>query len=1526
MRIWALLLLFATVSPGPPSAPMPPHRSEEIQSPSPLLAFGDAIPDLLLELVNEQIRGKLIPAGFSYEAPSTVLLDDVVLEGPQGEEIARAKRIAVDVQLRPLFSGNVILDRVSVSKVDLSLRHEGGKLNLIEAFSSKKKSAASKEKKESGQREIRIDAISLAEGNLKFSHENGFNLTINGIQLNASLEVDVKNSWVSIDASSVRAKSGLLNFPDFDLPLRDMRVSTVQFRGHRLDFSNVRGVCINSLVTGYGNIKFKDGGAYQISAAVDAPQDAWPSRLKRLPFQTPAIKANVKLRGPLSKPITSVEGVTGPFNAYDYAISKAITQLKIDQEGVHLQKTRLNVASGTLQTTGLYRFKEKSIELISHLTKVRLRNVVAPLNLDTPMQGYLSGAVSTAGPVYPKLSLSIDADLQGRNVSAYGVSPTGSVNIKSSVHLRDQAITFQSLSLSSPEIDLVGKGTVRYGEKSLNLDIESTLRHPERFYDQFPENLTVDTLNLYSRLNGSFDALQGEGIVAATDLSGWGLDATQLECELLFNKEFIVAEAIRANLQDGLAQGHVRIARYETPSSIDGQLQLSNLFFENYKLEEDDVIPISGTLSGDLRLGGTLDDVALFSDFSATNLVYDQFPIGQVTSEARFKNGLLSFQRMRVTHPDLMATSPIVQIRFTDKSITGRVMVRQLNLDHPAFADDARLDGSFNGPLIISGTFDNMKIRTRGQLGSLSIDSVPLGSGTLRGSLFSRTDFGERETLLQFSTTLFHGEGRIDGRAGYYVEDQVINSELTFRALDLQSKFIQWATEYPSLDGLVHGRMSLRGNIKNPSIELEADVPLLTLVPRVGEDALPVQNASLSQSEHSQSDQFVIAELNTTFLDHSKELSRHRTLGEARFRGTYKDGELDALLCGLPTNGFRNEYSPCAPDEKIWIQITGPIALDQSTMNLDIDGYLNESSLQDYLPAVKQQGIRLAGVLNGQVNLRKTEGQPIDEYGLVQLDSLEIISPDSPTINLKKPGMIELNRGIISPEEGLLFEIQEKEVRLLGLVDFERRQMNMSIDGELAFSMIQIFTPEITQANGTAKTLLSLTGSFDAPSLDGCLSPKPGAAITFRSLAREIDFKSGSFCFNTDPQSFGKQKLIAQELVCGLDDGTIKFDGYFFFLFDEDANQSVRFSDWNIRSSATDLRFRSDRTYIESAFDITLEEQNDQPLLSGRVEITDGKAQESFAFKNFILTSEASEESFRLVDLLETINLEDLEFDLDLDVQNTDLRVDLAQFRIDGNLQGNLHLGSTARLPDLSGAIDVTEGQVQFPYATFEVEQSQIEFPKRADGRIVPRIYVSAQSELDANRNGLGIEIPATLEFEGDTNQLALSLRADDAPQKISETDLLKFVLFGKPLQSDQFLAADPDAALRALSSELTLAFTRDLEDAMEEQFGTNIQFNLFAESSRVGGGIRYQLGDRVEFEGETGFISFGETATDATDDEEQVSVAEARVRLLVVDHLPSYLGEELAIEGEVTSGGSSTSSSASANGDLRFTYRFFSF
>jgi len=98
------------------------------------------------------------------------------------------------------------------------------------------------------------------------------------------------------------------------------------------------------------------------------------------------------------------------------------------------------------------------------------------------------------------------------------------------------------------------------------------------------------------------------------------------------------------------------------------------------------------------------------------------------------------------------------------------------------------------------------------------------------------------------------------------------------------------------------------------------------------------------------------------------------------------------------------------------------------------------------------------------------------------------------------------------------------------------------------------------------------------------------------------------------------------------------------------------------------------------------------------------------------------------------------------------------------------------------------------------------------------------------------------------------------------------------------------------------------------------VQFNLFFEEGQVKGGVRYQLGERIKFEGETGVAVVGDAAANNSG-----AGSNARLRLLVIDHFPVWwLGKDVAFEGEVNSGDGTVSNQARS--DLRLSYRLFEF
>ncbi|MFZ9415249.1 MAG: RraA family protein, partial [Alphaproteobacteria bacterium] len=61
-------------------------------------------------------------------------------------------------------------------------------------------------------------------------------------------------------------------------------------------------------------------GDLGFSGRVRADADAWPDRLKRLPFHTPPITANVKVTGPYENPLVRVDGDFARAELYGYVI------------------------------------------------------------------------------------------------------------------------------------------------------------------------------------------------------------------------------------------------------------------------------------------------------------------------------------------------------------------------------------------------------------------------------------------------------------------------------------------------------------------------------------------------------------------------------------------------------------------------------------------------------------------------------------------------------------------------------------------------------------------------------------------------------------------------------------------------------------------------------------------------------------------------------------------------------------------------------------------------------------------------------------------------------------------------------------------------------------------------------------------------------------------------------------------------------------------------------------------------------
>jgi hypothetical protein len=215
---------------------------------------------------------------------------------------------------------------------------------------------------------------------------------------------------------------------------------------------------------------------------------------------------------------------------------------------------------------------------------------------------------------------------------------------------------------------------------------------------------------------------------------------------------------------------------------------------------------------------------------------------------------------------------------------------------------------------------------------------------------------------------------------------------------------------------------------------------------------------------------------------------------------------------------------------------------------------------------------------------------------------------------------------------------------------------------------------------------------------------------------------------------------------------------------------------------------------------------------------------------------------------------------------------------------------------------------VSFPRATFDIVEMQVEFPSDSTGRMNPKLHVSAHTDLEPGLAGNEAELPIDLVIEGGLDQMNLDLVANDAGHEWTRAELLALIVLGRSLQSS-VTTGDLGVAVRALSHELTAAFTQEVEGLAQETLGVHVQLDLT--------GWRWQMGRRLSIEG-PGLLSNLSVSSDvaATSSVSSTSTPTGdpvRLRLLIFDHLP--VGRDFAFEGR---------SYSTSQNDLRLSYRLF--
>jgi hypothetical protein len=1424
--------------------------------------LGETLPKLFLDVVNKAIKGSIQPETIRYKAPTSLLLENARLLAPGGEEVARVRRAEINVAVSELFVGNITIEKLDVEGALLKLVRRDGELNLVRALKPVKPSDGGK-----SSLKVKLDGITLTGGDFRYDDaENNVNIEARSITAGASVSVDLKTDTVKVDATRVRVRSGVVKLKKLDIPLRDVRLSRFKQRDLRLDLIGGTGRALGDASFSVdGQIRVNDAGRLSLGGIVRTPRGAWPDRLKKLAFETPDLDGTYRVTGPLRDPTVEVDANLGRLaDAYGMRATRGSARLLVDKRKVVIQRAALALGTGAadnVTAVGSYTIDDEQLALDVNVRGAPLSELVRRAELSEPPRGAVHGSARVTGKADGDAPLTIVPDLSLRGARGFSIT-LPETRVTGRIFASSSRVDLAEARARGAGIDLQTKGYIDLDNERIDLDLTLEGRDLQRRIPDLPEDIVIGATSARGAVKGPYKNPLVTARVTIATADAYGVPITNAKTTVAATKSRTVLSDLTATVSGGALTGELELdTRQKT--RIAGALALEDGDLALLKVT-DEPLPVTGKVARlAARLSGPAKTPVIEIDVVTRALEAEGERLGVARARGLVTRDDLTLSAFTLSGgvANVRGLTPI-WFGFDEKAVAGRAIVELPDLARvKAAGGHAR--GRVAGEILLGGTVDAPDVRALLEGSDLVARGVELG----RAEAVLRALPDDVEGRAAQLTAKVNGPaGSLDVRAAYALDRERLHAVVRVIEADLAPWLKQIPETVAPLQGIVSGRIVVKGDPRAPDAELSLRIPEL---------AMPA-----------------IVEGDST----ADEMRRLRALGPLTVSGTLEDDRLDATLCAAPSS-LKRPAGPCGDGFPVWLSASGPLDLKKEYLDLEVALGVAHDDVQELVIPLRELGMKLDAALSGLGRVRwqyKEEDTP-RVTGRYTVEGATLEMEGAPRIELLRPARIAVARNKVTLIDEIRFSAGEGTLRVAGSASAD--EIDLTLRGDVGTPLLKLYTDEVTVARGEVRADLTVTGEPSALRLSGSLTPKPDAAVGLRSLRQTIVLDGGRVLFTLEG---GGQRVHidkANPLKASLGDGDASLHGDVAFSFPDEGDRPVRFDQWDVHLTANDLFVRSGTTFVEANARLELVGPREAPVLKGTVDVSDGSIRESFDLRNFVLESARDEPSKPLNERLAVVDLDQLRLDLTATVRSFRGRAEIGTFPLDLTTTGDLRATGTLEVPKLSGALEVVSGDLVLPRARFEVLTARFEWSPERPG-LVPRIFLSAMADLPP-QGTCDVDIPVELTLQGDDlDRIDLGLSAADSGAAHTRSDLLKAVLAGVslPACSDD-PSGDLGAAWRALLSPVSTQVSREIEALLAGSVGGDFTINPFFDGQRIATDVRWDLGRRVQLEGETGIRAGRELVTD---EDIPIAGADVRMRLLLWD--PFLFGKELFLEGELTS------------------------
>jgi hypothetical protein len=666
---------------------------------------------LFLRLVNERLKGRIDPRAVTFVAPAGVLLDDAVLTGPGGKPVARVKRALVQLSVRALFGGDILISRIDIDEPRLLLDLEGGRLNLLEALTPKKPPDPNAKSSEAS---FRIDDIHVTNGGFRFNDGENVTLVFDGIEARASVDVNLAAHAVVVDVRNVQIASGSVRLQPMDIPLRALSAERVRIITDKIDVQNVRATALGQPGSKSARLQVNGGldvggdGKLRLTGTIDADADAWPERLDPLPFVTPTITGAIRVSGPFKDPIVEVDGMLGATTIAGYGIDSAIANVRITPRDVAIKEgSVLRIGKGTARVVGVVKLPtetvaDASLDLRARVSDLPLGVAVGPAELDTPMRGTVVGNLHITGRAGKETEVFIGGEVGGRGLQLYDlVLPTvldGDLRLTATA----DKVSLARVTLKEPgggtrlgiggEIDLKGERTA--------LQFDAVVADASAVITALPADVKIKRLEGTGTIMGPFKATVVDVKAHVDDGAAYGTPFSDVSATVRVTGKEVRVDHGSGQVADGtLSQRAPLVIGLGGPKTTfhSGTFVVDGFDIARIKTPGGEPLPLTGTATAEAELRGSTQRPVVVVRVAGTRIAVQDEMLGEVTAAMVVNHEAVTFTSLQTRSTMLTTTSSSLRLATGDLRLSGVVDVLDLDLAAIAASSSARLKGRGTG-------------------------------------------------------------------------------------------------------------------------------------------------------------------------------------------------------------------------------------------------------------------------------------------------------------------------------------------------------------------------------------------------------------------------------------------------------------------------------------------------------------------------------------------------------------------------------------------------------------------------------------------------------------------------------------------------------------------------------------------------------------------------------------------------------------------------------------------------------------